>query len=518
MVTMTRDIKILVALAALVALFTMANLGLTLRTGALAMASIYDDCTYLLDGYRRLALEGVDSVLGGLISFYQTPPHAPFSTAMAMVGYYLSGGSDIGPYALNAVILYLYAYSIFSIARSRLAISPALLWTAALMFLPAAGTIITEFRPDATAALLFGSSAYLLIFFPYERGTRVSACALGLIAGIAITIKPSAIIIVVPMLGGAFLLGMLKNLSRPSFTNAFIALISGLAVLVPFALIWGSHIVDYLTQVFITNADIWVTSGGTFFHWTYNSVGAAGSLALSWFFFLGAALIAADVLSFRREKAGGNYEAFAYYGWVAIIYAGIAANPQKSPFQGNFFYFPFVIAMTIAFSRVCARFGFGWKQALSIFVVVSFVSTPAMTYQDARLRPGSLAALDQISAEINRLKCGHPVVVSTIGPYPIPPETIALHMLKQGTEISPTPLFFARDLQVALAQVQSSDIVIFPNSRGRTEAEEQRLPGIFLYDEIVSVLESDARWTRVAIEGTDPSFIFRNNERCQVNS
>ena len=507
---MTKNQYVIPILTIIVVSFTLANLGLTLSRGALAMSSIYDDNTYLLDAYKRLAFEGVDTVFGALVSFYHTPPHSPFSTTVAMVGYYLFGGEDIGPYALNFISLAVYAFSLYAIASRRIG---SVLWTTALMFVPAAGTLITEFRPDATAALLFALSAYLLIFLDYEKASYKEISLVGLVCLLAICVKPSAIIIVFPMLSIAFLAGALKKFSLISIKKISALPVFVLLGFMIFSFIWGSHIIAYLHQVFVSNADVWVTPGNGYFHWTYNSFGAAGKLALNYFFFIGAIFIVLDAF-FKIYKRDYFNTSIIYYAWVIIIYAGIAVNPQKSPYQGNFFYFPFIIAFTVAGTGLLRGVSYSRWLVGCWAIFSALYLPPAFTYQDASQRPESLQMLSQIRNAIVSSRCNGAVSLASLGPYPIPPETIALRLAKEKIDLSINPLFLVREQNEFMQRATSATFIVIPNVAGKLEGDAQRLPGMQHISPLLSQLQSDPSWRRVEISAKDPSAIYINTRQC----
>ncbi|MDP9813436.1 hypothetical protein J2W42_006310 [Rhizobium tibeticum] len=507
---MTKNACVAFGLAAIIVLFAALGLSLASTRGALAMAPIYDDCAYLLDAYRRLAFDGVNSIIEGARSFYRQPPHAPVETASIMIGYSLFGGSDAGPYIMNIWGLSVYAASIFFVVSRRLQAVPSILWTALMMFVPAAGAIMTELRPDMIAGVLFAIVAYFLITFQYDGAPMKRAIAIGLLAGFSLIVKPTAIIITLPMLGLAWVIGIVKSKLSASVPKASLMAAAALAILIPFAVVWGQQTFEYVYAVFFTNGDVWVTPGGALFQWTYNSIGPGGKIALNQYFYIGAVVIALDVLGVAiRKDWRQSHTALSYYAWTAIIYAGIAANSQKSPFQGSFFYFPFVIALTIAASRLLGKTKRPRRFIVPALVLVAIFLPPATTYQDARQRPESLAMLDQIGQIITQAPaCNGSRSLAAVGPYPITPEAAALRAAKNGTAVEVRPLFLVRDRDEFVSSALNSSVVSFPNSAGRKEAEAQRLPGLTHMDELVKILDGDPSWRRITLEASDPSFVF----------
>jgi hypothetical protein len=507
---MMKNICVSLCLVAIIVLFATLGLSLAATRGALAMSPIYDDCAYLLDAYRRLAFDGVNSVFDAAVSFYKEPPHAPVETASIMIGYSLFGGRDVGPYIFNIWGLSVYTASIFYVTSRRLAALPSILWTTVMMFVPAAGAIMTELRPDMVAGVLFAIAAYFLIAFRYDRASVKQTIAIGLLAAFALIVKPTALIITLPMLGFAWVIGIAKGSLLASAPKASMMVASSLAIIIPFAAVWGAQTVDYVYAVFFTNGDIWVTPGSALFQWTYNSIGPGGEIGLNKFIYIGAVVISFDILrTVVRNDWRESYTAVSFYVWTGIIYAGIAANSQKSPYQGSFFYFPFAIALTIAASRLLTETGKPMRFIVPALVVVAIFFPPATTYQDARQRPETLTMLDQMEGIIAQTSmCKGTQTFASVGPYPITPEAAALRAAKNGIPVEIRPLFLVRDRSEFMSRALSSNIVAFPNAAGRQEAEAQRLPGLSHMDALFSKLNGDPLWKRIPIDAGDPSFVF----------
>jgi hypothetical protein len=270
----------------------------------------------------------------------------------------------------------------------------------------------------------------------------------------------------------------------------------------------------------ITNRDIWDTPGGAVFQWTYYSVGAAGKIALKFYFYIGALIIASDIVwtISRNKLSQDDFTVFAYLTWIAIIYTGMSANTAKSLTQGSYFYFPFLLAMTSAVGRMAMRLARpGSKIPSGVLVSLLAFSClflpPTMTYQDARSRPETLHMLSQISDVVSNQSaaksCGGAAkIYTTVGPYPVTPDAVALRLAQRGIEIQIMPVFLMRDKDEVFGHVAASDFVLLPNKAGMKEAQDARLPGIAYADQIVQALRADQKWLEYEIDAQDAPILF----------
>lgn len=500
-----------VIIGSLVVVFTAINLSFTVRAGSLARPPIYDDVVYLLDAYQRLAFGGVNSLATLVDSFLSDPPHAPMSTLTAMLGYSLLGPSAFAAYAANIWLLAAFAVATYLVARRNLDQIPSIAITALMLFAPASHTLITEFRPDMGGGVFLACALLCLLFIDYAAATRLQLTGLALLVVLAIMAKLSAVIATLPMLGLAAILGILRpgHFSRTEMAASaraaifFVALAT--ALLIPCVIVWGPNTYDYLYQVLILNRDMWTMAGGPLYHWTFNSLGEGGTKGLGVFLWIGLLSIAVDVcfsVPFRAKRDG--YNAVAFYLVVVVLYCGIATFSQKSPWQGSFFFFPFLLATTLSLGRNLSRLGKAAEMAGStILLAAAAVFLPAASYYQSM--PGyetSGAALPRISnavaAEVAALQakgCKSTVFrFATLNPFPLNVEAVALSLaMNLGINIKPVNhLTHLRTVADIESEIDTSDFVIL------TSKLVPWLPGSMFSPQILAKLAADSQWNMIA--------------------
>src|ERR1700742_1393530 len=72
----------------------------SIRFGRLAMDPVFDDVGYLIDGLQRLDILDRSGFHEFCQTFINSPPHSPWSTALAILSFALLGVHDWAPYAL----------------------------------------------------------------------------------------------------------------------------------------------------------------------------------------------------------------------------------------------------------------------------------------------------------------------------------------------------------------------------------------------------------------------------------
>lgn len=503
-------------LAAMVVASTAVNIGLALQSGRLAVVPLYDDVVYLNDAYSRLAFGTGATIWDWAVSFAANPPHSPLSTLTAMIGYSLAGPFVVGPYLANIWILAVYTAAIYLIARRSLDDKASLLVAAIFLFVPAAHAMVNEFRPDMAGGLLMGLSLYLILTTRWEDMASAKRAMLGLLAGIAVTAKPSAVIITIPLIGLASVIGMAQavyyggSLSR-AIRALYLPLLMFLLVIVPFGLIWGAQIVSYVTQALFTNADIWSTPGDFVFHWTYHSFGEGGRLGLGPFLQAGLVAIAIDaIVSIRTWRERSSVSALSYYAILVIIYLGMSIHSQKTSFQGSFFYVPFAIGVAMALTcrlgwvsgRVNSRKAVAWLLTATLVAVGIFLP-PATLFTNTAYFAGTLALRDRVVDEIEKRmaerfieECSdRRLGFASLSPNPLNPEAVALAVAaKSGGRIDASELYFQRSAESLMNAALASDFVLLP---GKAHFNSASMPSFAYIDEVAARLRSSGDWSKV---------------------
>lgn len=490
------------------------NLSFALRSGSLSRPPVYDDVVYLLDAYQRLAFGGVNS-LGSLVhSFLTNPPHAPMSTLTAMLGYSLIGPYLWAAYAANVWMLGLFAAAVYLVARQNIDRIPSILVVALMLFVPAAHALITEFRPDQGAGVILACALYSLVSTDYAKATKPRLVALGFLVVCAVMAKPSAIVATVPVLGLAAAIGIV----RPGYYSSSEAIYSiraaipavavAIAILIPCAVLWGPATYAYIYQALVTNKDMWGADGDHLYHWMFNSFGAGGHQALGPFLWLGLSSIMVDaLLSFSPRLHRGNYDTLAFYFVTTILYSGIAVSSQKTVYQGSLFYFPFLLATTLAVGRILIRMGGRSPIAVTgVLLAMAIIFMPATSFyqfyrefQDSG--PILVSVSNDVANEVLRKRVSgctaESFVLAAMTPDPIPPEAVALDLaMRQRVKIAPFTPYAVRSAAEMDHAVDGADFVILSRAE-----EHSNLPGSKFGAHTSLRLSTSADWHRIAASG-----------------
>lgn len=237
---MSRFVSVFVILA-MVAVSAALNLSLSAREGALSMAPIYDDVGYLLDASVRLIFGGVNSIASIAVSFVASPPHAPMSTLTAISAFAMLGPHVWAPYVANAWILLAFCLLVYFSTRQFTGRGVGLLIVGIVLFVPVSHAMITEFRPDIAAGVVFSAAIYLLLRINFALADRYKLALIGLVCALAVMAKPSAFVVTIPVLGLVWMIGVARGdfRNRNNALGAATIVVSALLLLIPFAVIWG---------------------------------------------------------------------------------------------------------------------------------------------------------------------------------------------------------------------------------------------------------------------------------------
>lgn len=507
-----------------VVLSTAANLSFSIRSGPLSKPPIYDDVVYLLDAYQRLVFGGVHSLATLIASFLLEPPHAPMSTLTAMLGYSVVGPSVFAAYAANIWLLAGFAIATYLVARQNVDEISSTMVTVLMLFAPVSHALITEFRPDMGAGVLLASALASLLLVDHAKASRLQQLAIALLVVCAIMAKPSAVVATVPVLVVATFLGVFRpglysrSEMASSARSAILPFAIAAALLLPCIVVWGPNTYAYIHQALISNRDIWAADGSPLFHWTYNAFGPGGQLGLGAFLWLGLLVITLDVcfsvaLRFNRD----GYGPVAFYFAVALLYCGIATSPQKTVFQGSVFYFPFLLATTLALSRGISRVDIRARtMALAILLIGAMTVMPVASfftadpgYRNSRVVSALVSdAVARVVASMHSEGCKTKrFVFAAMNPYPVTVEAVALSLaMNYSINVRPlTSLYSVRSAEIMAQEVDSADFVIL--SKGN---EVPYLPGSKFTAQTLRRLVSSPEWH--LISSTEEYALFAKTE------
>jgi hypothetical protein len=326
----------------LAAVFTMVFLNYSMRHGRLVAGPTDDDCVYMVDGLQRIEFlhTSPKTLLNNLLHY---SPHSPFSTGAAILAFAVFGPHQWAPYAVNGlmVVLLLLAVDYLTIGSSRAARAAAILF--GLSF-PFTASLVTEFRPDCAVGVVTAFGLILLLKTSPLAASRNQALFVGLLAAMALLIKPSFAPFTVLSFGSAWLISVLfvhsKELrSNAERTNWFGRIgwycLPSIVLAVPYYLI-SPDIVTYIyNQAFGRYKAQWAMKDSGVrsvlrFYWD----GAGGQMMLGRhkYVVVVMALAAAFLL---RERAQRNWRLIAgYLVILAVSYIVPTMTRMGNPFFG----------------------------------------------------------------------------------------------------------------------------------------------------------------------------------------
>jgi hypothetical protein len=253
---------------------------------------------------------------------------------------------------------------------------------------------------------------------------------------------------------------------------------------------------------------MWGADGDHLYHWMFNSFGAGGHQALGPFLWLGLSCIMVDaLLSFSPRLHRGNYDTLAFYFVTTILYSGIAVSSQKTVYQGSLFYFPFLLATTLAVGRILVRMGGRSPIAVTgVLLAMAIIFMPATSFyqfyrefQDSG--PILVSVSNDVANEVLRKRVSgctaESFVLAAMTPDPIPPEAVALDLaMRQRVKIAPFTPYAVRSAAEMDHAVDGADFVILSRA-----GEHSNLPGSKFGAHTSLRLSTSADWRRIAASG-----------------
>lgn len=507
---------LLIGLLLMLAYMVQQNVSFSMRESRLATIPRYDDVTYLLDALQRLKLLSIAGFAQFLSHFVFSPPHAPVSTLTAMFSFGVLGPSVKWAYVANAWILALYIGAVAVISRPLGGAVPRLLFVAVSLFAPASHAMITEFRPDMAAGLLFALTLVAIISVDLTTASRRRRLAIAALAVFATIAKPSGSVVVIPGIGIAFLVSILlqvfidKASLKVLLLRSVLPIVGYLLILAPFALILGPETIAYVYQALVSNSDIWKTNASREYHWAYHLLGEGGKQAIGPLRKLGIGVLAVDLLVLLFVgKARDRVLGFGMMLTLVFLYCAMSMSAEKTPYQGSYFYFPFLIALALAGVRLLAKIRDLSRRAwigpvilMACLIIIGAKYPLASSYTayyplSPELPPLLDGTVDHIlefardrpanSACANRV----PTLLSP-NPDPVVPETVEMATLVRGGLVRPNVGYFVRSQAEMNAAIDDVDLVLIPDPD--MVDLNKWLPGSAFLRSTMESLQHDARW------------------------
>jgi hypothetical protein len=234
--------------------------------GRLNIPPIYDDVTYFVDALGRVQILLEKDVWHFAQSLVVNPPHAPYSTLAASLGFLFFGVDPNGsvpaaPYLVNGLVLGLMAGFLLFLFR----IPPLTSCCIAIVFiaLPWFDWSVTYFHPDLVAGFAAAVIGAALIWQSEVLATRKRAIIAGMAAAAALLIKPVGVGMLVALWTvGWFCGALLASREERSWKPSLIRLAFGI---IPIAVLAGPYfikqlpsILRYLNNAFVTQQKVWL--------------------------------------------------------------------------------------------------------------------------------------------------------------------------------------------------------------------------------------------------------------------
>jgi hypothetical protein len=500
-----------VAFGALVLFHCLAVLGFSARHGRLAMVPIYDDVAYLIDGLKRLNTFDRQGFAGLASSFLQDAPHAPYSSLLATVGFGITPKNMLGAYALSAIWAVVFLALLQRLVRGLPKLTQMGIMIASLA-VPMLATVIGSLQPDTYWGLITGAVAVIVATRDLGRATRVKMILTGLLVGSAAISKPTgmpagSIVMGVGYLG-AIAAALIGGTAMPKqIVTKTLFMLLGVAILViPFLIVSGRDLLNYILTVMGTDSAVWRTDGSLSVQLAYYLKPDLFFGAVGWLLPAGPVLLLAWLVTAGLSRDRALFvRTLGVCASLLVAYAIPAISPVKSPFIGSLFYGTFIAgafwslaqmlrakpvpgpAVLLVGSAVFAGF---WRPG-GPFVAMEGESFAAMDRANRAVTPSILEVLAAGAAQ------GQPLRVYTSSPGPVFDGTLQYEALLSAIPSTYTGDYTNPDWSSILAEAQIADIVIASDAGALGQGGGFAYPGIQYQDRLIATLAADATWRKL---------------------
>lgn len=462
-----------------------ANLAYSLREGRLVGVPVYDDVRYLSDAMDRVMFAPGSGVWSVLATFWSNPPHAPLTTLTAAAGFWAFGPHAIAAYVANLWVFALYIAVCGWLSRPLGGLLVRSLFVGVMAYVPAAHAMITEFRPDLAAGLLFAVALRLLARTDFREASLEERLALAVVAVAATVMKLSGVVLVIPALGIGLVIQVAAQYRASDrdrgrlLRHALGTMAFYLLLLAPLAVVFGPATVRYIAGTLFTDADIWATPGGWWFHLGYHLIGPGARQALGAFLVPVIGLVAIDLLLCLKSRNWRQGSPLPLYAMLLVIYLAMAVSGEKTTYQGSYFYFPILLAAASALVRLCVAAraqwpaaaprivraaGIGALAACIVFLPLgsSYFGRPADRPEAGRLIGEVTNAVFDVAKEDwqGGKSCQDRVpTIMTLDYDPLAADALQMALAAGGLRVEAVSVFFPRSLDEALHWVGEVDLV-----------------------------------------------------------
>jgi len=501
------------------------SLRLAQQFGRLSVPPLYDDVVYFLAAVQWLNAAATHGIAANLYGLLQQ--HAPFATLTAIIGFTLLPDGYAGPYAVNSLIILAFLLGIARLTWRRPLVDIATCLIAAAC-VPVFWQTMTEARPDLPWGLALGLVVGALLYRPFLQRSRRSVFVLGVLSGLAVSIKPTAFPASLTCIGltagGQLLRECLESdiwTFRAAATRAGLpALLFAAGLLATAAAIIGVDLVktiDYILHAMIYDRDFWAIDESFLTSLLHYAIGGDGHLALNFWLWIGLALALARVgliLSNDRRDAGAAATVLAT---AFVAYAIPTLSSLKSYFVGAIFYGVFIVTMTLNFGAVVSgleavisrsmlkpplqdrlRSALHVVPLAAVLLLFAANCFPGRVALATRLTPDQIQDIRTATAEVWSLlqtspmlglspsvQAGKVPLVSFSSPYPVTSTAIQLYAAQARMRLNVRGEYFNRTIEAAEKALLASDVAIV------TSSMPHNLPGPRMGDQLISRIDAN---------------------------
>ena len=495
----------------LVVFHCVATLGSCLRSGRLSIVPIYDDVEYLVDGLNRIARFEQDGIVGLIRSFVVQPPHAPYSTLIAVMGFVLTPYSMVGAYALDCIWLPIILVLINRVLRDLPILSRVGVLTASLA-VPLFGVVISSFRPDPSWGLITGIVAVLLATLDINNARLRTCFGMGLLVGATALSKPTGmpagvVVMATGYVGAVVTSAFIRPTSMRHLIIKTSALLLGVLIpLVPYlAVAWGDLWL-YISSVMGKDSSVWRTSGSALFQVTYYLRPEVSGLLIGWILIGGpVALIIASCIATNlryRYFAGPLCSVCAV---VIVAYAIPTISPVKSGFIGCLFYGAVTAATLWAIGQAISILALPSPlvllAGLALFVIAW---TPSSKFDRvdgpayAAMNAANMAIAPELLNVISNARAGSALLqIYSPSPGPILSGTQEYQIRLSGRSAIVLGDYTESDWSALLHKAELADVVIASQQGALGQGGGFSYPTIQYQDKLIAALDDDKTWRRL---------------------
>jgi hypothetical protein len=187
----------------LAAAFTSMIIQYSRTYGRALLGPLYDDVVYLSAGLEYAQVLQTQGLKACLERVWVTPPHSLFGTLVAGTSFVIFGPSEWAPYALMGLMV-LAAMFVVDRLMNSLPLHARIAGVLFTLSFPIMGTLPYHFRPDATAGLVTGLGAVLMLRYSPFWAPRRHQMLTGLCFALALLVKPPSFPFTIYMFVGSW--------------------------------------------------------------------------------------------------------------------------------------------------------------------------------------------------------------------------------------------------------------------------------------------------------------------------